>query len=48
MTFSNTISGDMAGGALTINGVSGNTITFNGNLNTTDSSGVIFSNGTTV
>jgi autotransporter-associated beta strand protein len=38
----------MAGNGLTFNGVSGNTITLNGNLSTTNSSGVTFSNGTTL
>ncbi len=48
MTLNNGISGSMGGGALTINGVSSNTITLTGNLSVSGNSGVTFSNGTTV
>jgi autotransporter-associated beta strand protein len=48
LTLSSAISGNMGGNGLTFNGVSGNTITLNGNLSETNSSGVTFSNGTTV
>ncbi len=48
LTLSSAISGNMGGNGLTINGVSGNTITLSGNLNMTNTSGVTFSNGTTV
>ncbi len=48
LTVSSAISGNMGGNGLTINGVSGNTITLSGNLNMTNTSGMTFSNGTTV
>ncbi len=48
MTLNNGISGSMGSGALTINGVSSNTITLTGNLSVSGNSGVTFSNGTTV
>jgi autotransporter-associated beta strand protein len=50
MTFSNAtpISGNMGGGALTINELNNRTITVSGNINVSNNSGVTFSNGTTV